>query len=346
MRHEDQNHDLKPRHHHDLRGRLSDFFRPHSHDHADQVDTALETSAQGIRALKVSLIGLGITAVLQTIIVAVSGSVALLSDTIHNFGDALTALPLWVAFVLGRRPRNRRFTHGYGRAEDLAGVFIIVAIAISAVVAGYESINRLIDPQPLRHIPLVFLASLIGFAGNEWVASYRIRVGRAIGSAALVADGMHARTDGLTSLAVFAGALGVAVGFEQADAIAGLLITIAIASILRNAARDVYHRLMDAVAPDVVDRVEEVLREMGRLESVDDIRMRWIGHHLRAEVEVTVDGSLTVVEAHDIAVEAQHRLLHEIARLVTAIIHTNPSSVEGQDHHAPLAHHFSEQRND
>ena len=124
-------------------------FRPHSHDAADSVDSALEASSEGVRAVKVSLVGLGVTAVAQLLVVLVTGSVALLADTIHNFSDALTAIPLWVAFVLSRRAANRRYTYGYGRAEDLAGVFIVVMIAVSAVLAGYESIRRLIDPQPV-----------------------------------------------------------------------------------------------------------------------------------------------------------------------------------------------------
>ena len=185
------------------------IFRPHSHDGADSVDSALEASADGVRAVKISLVALLVTGVLQAIVVALTGSVALLADTIHNFSDALTALPLWIAFVLGRRAATRRYTYGYGRAEDLAGVFIVAMITLSAVVAGYESIRRLIHPEPVTRIGILIAAGLIGFAGNELVALYRIRVGRRIGSAALVADGLHARTDGFTSLAVVAGALGV-----------------------------------------------------------------------------------------------------------------------------------------
>ena len=175
---------------------------PHSHDAAESIDDALEASTAGIRAVKISLILLAITATLQIVVVVRSGSVALLADTIHNFSDALTAVPLWVAFVLSRRAATRRYTYGYGRVEDLAGLFIVTMIALSAVLAGYESIRRLFEPQPLTNLGWVLAAALIGFAGNELVAVYRIRVGRRIRSAALVADGLHARTDGFTSLAV------------------------------------------------------------------------------------------------------------------------------------------------
>jgi len=239
-----------------VKGFVLSLFRPHSHDAADSVDSALEASTEGIRAVKISLVALGVTAFAQLIVVLITGSVALLADTIHNFSDALTAIPLWVAFVLSRRAANRRYTYGYGRAEDLAGVFIVAMIALSSILAAYESIRRLIDPHPISHAWVVVAAGLIGFAGNELVAVYRIRVGNKIGSAALVADGLHARTDGFTSLAVVIGAIGVLAGFPLADPIVGLLITVAILAVLRGAARDIYRRLMDAVDPDLVGAAE------------------------------------------------------------------------------------------
>jgi cation diffusion facilitator family transporter len=200
-----------PHHHHHngLFGRSRSVLGSHSHDAADSIDPALEGSAEGIRALKVSLVVLLVTATVQLAVVLVAGSVALLADTVHNAADALTAVPLWIAFVIGRRARNRRYTYGYGRAEDLAGLFIVAVIALSAVVAGYESVRRLVDQRPVTGVGVVIVAGLVGFAGNEIVAGYRIRVGRRIGSAALVADGLHARADGITSLAVVAGAIGV-----------------------------------------------------------------------------------------------------------------------------------------
>lgn len=311
----------------------------HSHDSADKIDQALETSADGIRALKWSLIGLGITAILQGAIVVLTGSVALLGDTLHNVADALTALPLWVAFRLGRRPRTRRYTYGYGRAEDLAGLAIVVAILASAALAGYESVGRLFDPQPVRYVGVVMAAGIIGFAGNELVAQYRIRVGRRIGSAALVADGLHARTDGFTSLAVVVGAIGVALGFEQADALVGLVITAAILVVLRSAARDVYRRLMDAVDPELVDSVERIAGGVDGVKDVEDVRIRWVGHRLRAEVEIAVGAELSVVDGHEIANNTSHALLHDVPRLASALIHVSPAGPEGRASHADLAHH-------
>jgi len=225
---------------------MSHLLTPHSHDASDSVDAALESSAVGIRAVKISLVVLGITAIAQAVVVALSGSVALAADTIHNFSDALTAVPLWVAFVLSTRAATKRYTYGFGRAEDLAGLFVVAMIALSAVIAGYEAVIRLINPVPIEHVGWVAAAGLIGFIGNELVALHRIRVGRRIGSAALVADGLHARTDGFTSLAVLVSAGGVALGFPLADPIVGIVITFAILAVLRTAARDVFRRLMDA----------------------------------------------------------------------------------------------------
>jgi cation diffusion facilitator family transporter len=335
-------------HHHDhehehpggLRGLVRSIFSPHSHAAADSVDSALEASRQGMRALKISLAGLAVTAVLQLAVVAVSGSVALLADTIHNFSDALTALPLGFAFWIGRRRATKRYTYGYGRAEDLAGIFIVVVIALSAVVAAWEAVHRLLHPQDVRNLGWVAAAGAIGFVGNELVAGYRIRVGRAIGSAALVADGLHARTDGLTSLAVLVGAAGVAAGWERADPAVGLLISVAILFVLVGAARDVYRRLMDSVDPDLVDKVEAVLNGVPGIEEVEAVRIRWVGHELRAEAEVVCDCELSVAEAHDISEEAHHRLLHGVPRLAQATIHVGPCAHDGRDHHAATAHHF------
>lgn len=322
-------------HWHSLRQRLREVLRPHSHDPADSIDSALAASAAGIRALKTSLLVLAATALAQLVVVAVSGSAALLADTIHNFSDAVTAVPLWIAFVLGRRAATRRYTYGYGRAEDLAGVFIVAMIALSAVVAGYESIHRLVEPQPVENVGAVLAAGVIGFVGNELVAVHRIRVGRRIGSAALVADGLHARTDGFTSLAVVGAALGVMAGFPLADPIVGLLITAAILVVLRGAAVDVYRRLMDAVDPRLVDTAEAAVRAVPGVVAVEELRLRWSGHRVRAEVGIAVDPGLSVVAAHDIATAVQHRLLHDVPKLVAATVHVGPHG----DDHGVLADH-------
>ncbi|GAA4674262.1 cation diffusion facilitator family transporter [Phytohabitans rumicis] len=329
-------------HRHGWFHRVRHAVRPHTHDTHEQVDAALEASREGIRAVWISLAVLGVTAALQAVVVVWSGSVALLGDTLHNVADALTAVPLAIAFLVGRRPPTRRYTYGFGRAEDLAGIVIVVFIAASAVVAGIEAVRRLLDPTDVSHLPAVALAGVLGFAGNEIVARYRIRVGRRIGSAALVADGLHARTDGFTSLGVLVSAGGLALGWRWADPVVGLAITAAILVVLVGAARQVYRRLMDAVDPELVDAVEHVLGHTEGVLDVGAVKVRWIGHRMRAECEIVVDPRLTIVEAHAVAVEAEHRLLHGVPRLGSALVHADPQPVAGSDHHEVVAHHKRE----
>ncbi|WP_430782082.1 cation diffusion facilitator family transporter [Actinoplanes sp. G11-F43] len=322
-------------HGHGLRHALT----PHSHDSADKVDDALEASREGMRALWISLAVLGVTAAAQAAIVAFSGSVALLGDTLHNVADALTAVPLGIAFWIGRRAATRAYTYGFGRAEDLAGVFIVLVIAGSAVAAGWFAVDRLLDPRTMTHLPWVFAAGLVGFAGNELVARYRITVGRRIGSAALVADGLHARTDGFTSLAVVLAAGGAWLGWGWADPVVGLAITVAIAFVLKDAAREVYHRLMDRVDPELVDRAEAALRAVPGVRDVPVLRLRWIGHRLHAEAGIVVDSGLSLVAAHEIAADAEHRLGHGVPRLSGAIVHVDPAGHPGDSCHGELSHH-------
>jgi len=308
-----------------VRHAISEMFGGHSHDAADQVDEALEADSAGRRALLISLVGLAVTALLQGVVVALSASVALLGDTLHNVADALTAIPLLVAFSLARRAATKRFTYGYGRAEDLAGLFVIAMIALSSALAAYEAITRLLNPQQVTHLWAVAAAGVVGFAGNELVARYRIRVGRQIGSAALVADGLHARTDGFTSLAVLLGVGGLALGWTWADPVVGLLITVAILGVLRSAVTQVGARLMDAVDPDLVDQAVAAIDAVDGVQAVRDLRIRWIGHTLRAEADITVDPTLTVEQAHDLAHHAEEHLLTYVRRLTAATIHVSPA---------------------
>jgi cation diffusion facilitator family transporter len=260
------------------------------------------------------------------VIVMVSGSVALLADTVHNFSDALTAIPLWIAFALGTKAATRRYTYGFGRAEDIAGLFVIAMITLSAIIAGFESIRRLINPVPIQHVGWVAAAGLVGFIGNELVAVYRIRVGRRIGSAALVADGLHARTDGFTSLAVLFGAGGVALGFPLADPLIGLLITVAILAVLRTAVRDIFRRLMDGVDPELVDSAEAALAAEPGVTEVRSVKMRWIGHRLYADAELDIDPATSLADAHRIAHEAEHTLTHAVPKLSSALVHAYPAN--------------------
>jgi cation diffusion facilitator family transporter len=336
-----EHHDEHRHAHGGVLGRIRELLGSgHHHAATGTVDRALETSERGITALKISLLGLGATALFQFAIVLISGSVALFADTVHNFADALTAVPLWIAFVVGRRAATRSYTYGYGRAEDLAGIFVILMITSSAAGVAFESIRRLMEPQVIDHVGWVLVAGLVGFLGNEAVAIYRIRIGTEIGSAALVADGYHARTDGLTSLAVVLGAIGVLLGFPLADPLAGLLITLAIVVVLKDAGTQIFHRLMDAVDPALTSSAERIVGATAGVEGDPRVRIRWVGHELWADAEITVDCDRSLSDAHAIAEQAQHDLLHELPRLARVTVHVDPCGHAGADHHAGTAHHF------
>jgi cation diffusion facilitator family transporter len=283
----------------------------HAYGHTHGViDPSVSSSERGIWAIKWSFIILGITAALQLVVVVMSGSVALLADTIHNVGDATTAIPLWIAFVLVRRTPTATFNYGLGRVEDLAGLLVVLIILFSAIVAGYEAISRLIHPQPVSQLIAVAVAGFIGFVGNEVVAIFRIRVGREMNSAALIADGYHARTDGLTSLAVVLGAAGVWAGFPLADPIIGLLITIAIFGIVWRSAKAVITRSLDGVSPAVLDEIRHAAEHVPGIGRLVEVKARWLGHKLNADLTIAIDDGLTVAEASRVA-NALKEELHE-----------------------------------
>jgi len=311
--------------------------RAHDHGHG-AVDPAILTTQRGIWAIKWSFGGLLATALLQVVVVWLSGSVALLADTIHNFGDAATAIPLWIAFRLARLKPNRRFTYGYGRVEDLAGVAIVLTILFSAIVAGYHSIDRLIRPLKVEYLWAVIAASVIGFLGNEAVAAFRIRVGKEIGSAALIADGYHAHVDGLTSLAVLFGAVAVWIGYPLADPIVGLLITAAIFRIVWESGKSVLTRLLDGVDPEVIDEIKHAVDHTPGVQDVTEVRVRWLGHRLHAEVNIAVSPELSVEDGHEIAKEVRHQLLHHLRYLSNATIHVDPADASGEEYHRIVEH--------
>ena len=313
--------------------------REHAHGHAHGVvDPSITTSDRGLWALKWSFAGLAATAVLQLFVVFVSGSVALLADTIHNFADAATAIPLAIAFWFARKTPSARFTFGYGRIEDLAGVTIVLTILATAIVAGYESIQRLLHPQEISHLWAVVAASIVGFLGNEGVAIFRIRVGREISSAALVADGYHARVDGWTSLAVLFGAVGVWLGYPLADPIVGLIITAAIFAIVIQSAKSIFLRMLDGAEPRIIDEIRHAAGHVPQVKEVTEVRARWLGHRLHAELNIAVDPQLTIAQAHAVAAEVRHQLLHHLDYLSLVVIHVDPADQSGEAHHHIHAH--------
>ena len=311
---------------------------PHSHG---TIDPTVATTDRGIWAIKWSFVILAVTAALQMLVVFVSGSIALLADTIHNFGDATTAIPLWIAFGLAQRKPTPTFSYGYGRVEDIAGVLIVLVILISAIVTGFEAINRLLHPQLITQLLWVAIAGIVGFIGNEAVAVFRIRVGREINSAALIADGYHARTDGLTSLAVVLGAAGVWLGFPLADPIIGLLITIAIFGIVWQSARAVLTRMLDGVEPGILSEINHAAEHVPGIHQVTDTKARWLGHQLHADVTIAVDENLPLMKANVISATLQNELRDHIPGLAVVNVRFRMSSnntagsVDG--HHAAVS---------
>lgn len=310
----------------------------HDHDHGGgHGESIIDSGAVGIRATKLSLVALGATAAIQAFIVLFSGSVALLSDTLHNLADALTAIPLWIAFAVGRRRPTRGYTYGFGRFEDGAGLVIVVAIGASAALIIWESVGRLLEPRLIDHIPWVIAAGIVGAAGNEFVARYRIKVGREIGSEALISDGQHARSDALTSLAVVVAGIGAAFGAAWVDPVAGIVVAGAMLWLLGRTARRMLRRLMDGVEPAVVDDVEDSIRSVPGVRDATDLRVRWHGHQLNVAVSICIDPDVTVHEGHDMAHEVEHALHHRFTFPVQAIVHVEPHGHAGA--HDATAHH-------
>jgi cation diffusion facilitator family transporter len=311
--------------HHGVWTRLKHALVPHSHDHTDAIQTAEQASSIGIRAAWISLAGMGATAVLQVVIVWLSGSVALLADTLHNLGHLATTVPLIIAFRLGRRAPTRTYSYGFRRAEDLVGLLIGAVIAVSAALIVWESLRALTTQQDITHLGWVLAAAAVGAAGNEVVARYRIRAGRRIGSAALVAEGQHARTDALTSLAVVLGVIGAWLGLPWVDPLIGLVIAAVIIAVLVGSTRTVVRRLMDGVEAGTLDLIEHTAAAVPGVESVGQARARWSGHRLEADVDIAVEDALSVEAGHVLAHTAAEHLRRHVPHLQQATVHVVPA---------------------
>jgi cation diffusion facilitator family transporter len=319
-------------------GHDHDHDHTHGHTHGI-VNPTLATTDRGIWAIKWSFLILAATAVLQLVVVYVSHSVALLADTIHNIADAGTAIPLWIAFVLARKKPTQIFTYGYGRVEDFAGLAIVLIILLSALVAGYEAIDRLIQPRPVVQLGWLAAAGVIGFLGNEAVAVFRIRVGRQINSAALIADGYHARTDGLTSLAVVLGAFGVWMGYTLADPIIGLIITVVILGIVWQSAKAVLTRMLDGVERPTIDELRHAAQHARGVLSVQSVRARWLGHRLYAEMTLAVDPAISLADARKVADDVKEHARGHMPALESLHVELVPASGRERPEHHPKAEH-------
>lgn len=300
---------------------LPGFGHDHDHSYTDLAsDRAFHDNELGIRTVWLALLALGLTTVLQIVIYFASGSVALLGDTVHNFGDAANSVPLLIAFYLARRVATNRYSYGYGRAEDVAGIFIVISIAFSAGYILWESMQRLLNPQDLTNLGWLAAAAIIGFIGNELVAMMQIRVGRQIGSDAMIADGQHARVDGLTSLAVLGAVFGSLVGLPILDPIIGILIAIAIVGITWNAVKAMWYRLMDAVDPHLLHHMEHAVIDTEGVLELKQVRARWLGHRLHADVIVKLDSSLSIAASQEIITQIEKNLQKEAPQLHDVMI--------------------------
>ena len=313
----------------------------HGHTHGT-INAELYSNREGLRAVQISTAGMLLVALIQFAIALIGGSAGLFADALHNLGDALTTVALWIAFVLSSRAANQRYTYGYHRSEDLAGIFIVLVIIASAVASAVESIQKLTSGSIPTQLIVSMAAALVGVAGNEILAQYKIAVGKRINSVALVADGQHSRVDGLTSLAAFIGLLFAYFGLPIADPIAGIIITLVILIAVYSTSRSVLQRLLDAVDPRIVPRIITSSSSVTGVEKVSDVRARWVGHTLHIAMNIEVEAELTLVKAHTIAEEVRHQLVHDIEGVSEVIIHTDPASQNGEDHHQLLTHHMQE----
>jgi cation diffusion facilitator family transporter len=237
---------------------------------------------------------------------------------------------------------TKRYTYGYGRVEDLAGIAIVFTILFSAILAGYESIGRLFHPQTVRFVWAVIIAAIIGFSGNEAVAVFRLRVGKEIESAALIADGHHARIDGLASLAVFFGALGIYFGYPLADPFVGIIITVAILRIVWVSGKEVLTRIIDGVDPAIPDEIQDATIHTEGVREVTQVRVRWSGHRLLADVNIAVDPLIPVEAGHTIATDVRHHLLHHLTYLSNVVVHVDPVHASGEEHHLVEGHDYGD----
>lgn len=295
---------------------------------------------EGVRAVVWAAAGLALTAAVEFAVAAVSGSVALLADGFHNLGDVFTTGTLLVAFAVARRAADRRYTFGFARAEDVAGVLVVLAIAVSAWVALTESLAKLTGaPGALRGPGWALAAALVGMLGNETVAQYKVRVGRRINSVPLQADGRHSRVDGLASLAAAAGIAGSWAGWPAADPLAGLLLSAVIVWVLAGAVRDVLARLLDRVDPQVVDAIEQAATSVPGAGQAHDVRARWLGRSLHVLVHVNVDPALPLGEAHALGERVRHRIFHSQPGVAEVDVHLDPADVDEHASHAETLHH-------
>lgn len=301
------------------------------------VDTSTYSNRDAVRAVVVSALALGVASAAEFAAAVAGHSAGVLADGLHNAGDVLTTFILLFAFRLAGRPATSRYPSGYGRIEDVATLLIVIVIVVTAAVAAVESALKLVHPESYHGIGFMLAAAAVGAVANLSVSEYKVRVGRGIGSTALEADGIHSRIDALVSFGAFAGIGLAALGVGWADPIAGLAITAMILYILAGTVRDLYHRMMDAVDPSVVEEIEHAAQHVGGVIGVHDVRARWVGRQLWIVMHIDCDPFATLAQAHELAERVEHEVAHHVSA-AQIDIHMDP----GPEHHhhgpAPPAH--------
>ncbi|WP_343571292.1 cation diffusion facilitator family transporter [Mycobacterium sp.] len=254
---------------------------------------------QANRAVGISALVLALTGLIELVIAVVSGSVALLGDALHNLSDVSTSALVFVGFRASRRLPTERYTYGYERAEDLAGIGVALVIWSSAIVAGQESVEKLINHGSTGHVGWGIAAAAVGIAGNQLVARYKLTVGRRIRSATVVADAKHSRLDALSSAGAMLGLIAVALGWTWADAVAGIVVTGFICHVGWEVTADIAHRLLDGVDPEIITTAEFAALEVAGVQHAH-ARARWTGRTLRVEVEGFLDSETSLAAADEI----------------------------------------------
>jgi len=251
---------------------------------------------QANRAVGLSAIGLALTGLAELLLALLTGSVGLLGDAIHNLSDVSTSAVVFLGFRLSRRPPTQRYTYGLERAEDLAGIGIALVVWASAAVAGLESVRKLLEHGRTAHVGVGIAGAALGIVGNQVVARYKLRTGRRIHSATLIADARHSWLDALSSAGALAGLVAVALGQSWGDPVAGLAVTAFIGHVGYEVSADVLRRLADGIDPDVIDRAEAAAGSVPGVVHAH-ARARWTGRSLRIEIEGWVDPDLAVRDA-------------------------------------------------
>jgi cation diffusion facilitator family transporter len=301
--------------------------------------TGAEGTREGLRAIRLAAIALGASAGIRLTIAAMSGSVGLLAAGLDDLGDVLTTIALSVAFVASRRAADRRYTFGYQRFEDLSGVLVVAVIWASVAFATYEAITKLAGDHEVTRIGIAMGAAALGLLANGFAGVYKIRVGRRISSEPLVADGKHALADGLSSIAALGGLIAVRAGYPAADPIAAFVVVLAIVAVAVDATRRVLARLLDAVDPTIVGRIEHSAKHTAGVASLGRVQARWAGRSLYVTITVAADGHLSLDETHTIAENVAHAILHDVPGVAQVDVHVDPWEPHGDQAHARTAKH-------